>query len=158
MSLRVLVLFNEPSLPADHPDAYSEREVLETVAHVEQVLGDANYDVCRFGLGRDPAPLVEFIRRDRPDVVFNLYEGLADWGDTEIYCIGLLEWLRVPFTGCPLRATCLSRDKALTKDLLRSAGLPTANSMLIHRLPVPECHLRWPVIVKPANQDASVGI
>jgi D-alanine-D-alanine ligase len=155
---RVAILYNEPSLPPDHPDAYSEREVLETVAQVAHVLGQTNCLVSKLGLSRDPAPLIETVRRDRPDVVFNLFEGLADWGDTEIYCIGLLEWLRVPFTGCPLRATCLSRDKALTKDLLRSAGLPTANSMLIHGLPVPECRLQWPVIVKPANQDASVGI
>jgi len=158
MSSRVLIIYNEPSLPDDHPDAYSEREVLETVAQVEHVLGEASYTVAKLGLSRDPAPLVEAIRRERPDVVFNLYEGLADWGDTEIYCIGVIEWLRVPFTGCPLRATCLSRDKALTKDLLRSAGLPTANSLLVQHLPVPDCRLRWPVIVKPANQDASVGI
>jgi D-alanine-D-alanine ligase len=158
MTTRVLIIYNEPSLPADHPDSYSECEVLETVAQVERVLGNAKFGVRRLGIGRDPAPLIETVRRDRPDVVFNLYEGLADWGDTEIYCISLLEWLRVPFTGCPLRATCLSRDKALTKDLLRSAGLPTAQSIVIHRLPVPQCRLRWPVIVKPANQDASVGI
>ena len=155
---RVLIIYNEPSLPPDHPDAYSEREVLETVGHVERVLVQDGHAVRRLGVGRDPEPLVAAIRRDPPDVVFNLFEGLADWGDTEPFCIGLLEWLGVPYTGCPLTATCLSRDKPLAKRLLLGAGLPTADFFVAGDEPVPECRLRWPVIVKPANQDASVGL
>jgi len=158
MSTRVLVIHNQPVLPDDHPDASSEHEILETVGQVERVLAKADYAVSKLAIGRDPTPLLAVMQNDRPDVIFNLFEGLADWGDTETYCIGLLEWLRVPFTGCPQRATCLSRDKALTKDLLRAAGLPTAPSYVVHELPVPPCRLRWPVIVKPANQDASVGL
>ena len=157
-SSRVLVIHNDPVLPPDHPDAYSEHEILETVGHVERVLGEAGYAVSPLAIGRDPGSLFQAIRDDRPDVVFNLFEGLADWGDTEIYCIGLLEWLRVPFTGCPLKATCLSRDKPLTKHLLRAAGLPTANSFVVSQGRAPPCRLRWPVIVKPALQDASVGL
>src|SRR5262249_35008185 len=124
----------------------------------ERVLAAAGHSVAKLGVARDPEPLVAAVRSHRPDVVFNLFEGLADWGDTEIYCIGLLEWLQVPFTGCPLKATCLSRDKPLTKALLRSPHLPTADSSVVEALPVPDCRLRWPVIVKPANQDASVGL
>lgn len=158
MSQRVLVIHNQPVLPDDHPDASSEHEILETVGQVERVLGEAGYAVSKLAIGRDPTPLLGVMLNDRPDVVFNLFEGLADWGDTETYCIGLLEWLRIPFTGCPQRATCLSRDKALTKDVLRAAKLPTAESFVVNQLPTPVSRLRWPVIVKPANQDASVGL
>jgi D-alanine-D-alanine ligase len=158
MGTRVLIIHNDPVLPKNHPDAYSEHEILETVEHVERVLNEGGYEVHHLAIGRDPNPLFTTIRNDRPEVVFNLFEGLADWGDTEIYCIGLLEWLRVPFTGCPLKATCLSRDKPLTKQLLRAAGLPTANSFVVPEGRAPECRLRWPVIVKPAHQDASVGL
>jgi D-alanine-D-alanine ligase len=158
MSTRILIIHNDPVLPTDHPDAYSEHEILETVGHVERVLLEGGYNVRRLAIGRDPNPLLTALQNDRPDVVFNLFEGLADWGDTEIYCIGLLEWLRVPFTGCPLKATCLSRDKPLTKQLLRAGGLPTANSFVVDHGRAPECRLDWPVIVKPAQQDASVGL
>jgi D-alanine-D-alanine ligase len=158
MSTRVLIIHNDPVLPPDHPDAYSEHEILETVGHVAKVLGESGYDVRHLAIGRDPQPLFTSIRQNPPDVVFNLFEGLADWGDTEVYCIGLLEWLGVPFTGCPLKATCLSRDKPLTKQLLRAAGLPTANSFVVYAGRAPECRLHWPVIVKPAHQDASVGL
>src|SRR5262249_52767864 len=71
---------------------------------------------------------------------------------------GLLEWMNIPFTGCPSRAMMLARDKPLAKRLLRGAGLPTPEFEVIESLPAPECRVGWPVIVKPAMQDASVGL
>src|SRR4051812_39763325 len=114
--------------------------------------------VSRLGLTRDPGALVTGVRKAKPDAVFNLFEGLPDWGDTEAFAVGVLEWLGVPFTGCPLQPVCLARNKPLTKQLLRGARLPTPDFFVVDCLPVPECPLAWPVIVKPSNQDASVGM
>jgi D-alanine-D-alanine ligase len=94
----------------------------------------------------------------QPDVVFNLFEGLATCGQTEPAVAGLLDWLRVPFTGSPAPVLTLARDKVLTKRLLTAMGLPTPDFFVVEQLPCPPCPLRWPVIVKPALQDASVGI
>src|SRR5262249_16858271 len=93
-----------------------------------------------------------------PAVVFNLFEGNLDNAATESYVAGLLEWHGVPFTGSPMHTLSLARAKHLTKPLLRGAGLPTADFMVVDELPVPPCDLDWPVIVKPAQQDASVGL
>jgi D-alanine-D-alanine ligase len=155
---RVLILYNEPVLPEDHPDAVSEHEILETVEAVHGHLAAAGYGAVRLGVGRDPAPLLSGLRAHRPDVVFNLFEGLADVGHTEAHVAGLLDWLGVPFTGCPHQALSLARDKHLAKYLLQGAGLPTPGFFVVEELPVPDCPLGWPVIVKPANQDASVGL
>ncbi len=91
-------------------------------------------------------------------MVFNLFEGLADFGSTEAHVAGLLEWLGIPFTGSPYQTLCLARSKHLTKHLLQRAGLPTPDFFVVEDLPVPPCPLDWPVIVKPALQDASVGL
>jgi D-alanine-D-alanine ligase len=154
----VLVLFNEPTLPPDHPDAESERDVLNTVAVVRHELEQAGYGVAELGVSDDPQALLNGLRTHRPDVVFNLFEGTAERGETEVFVDGLLEWLYVPFTGCPYQAACLARDKPLTKLLLRGAGLPTAEFFVVERLPVPPCPLAWPVMVKPGGKDASVGV
>src|SRR5262249_14222913 len=61
-------------------------------------------------------------------------------------------------TGSPSKCLLLANDKVLTKNVLRGAGLPTADYFVVENLPVPRCPLEWPVIVKPANQDASVGL
>jgi D-alanine-D-alanine ligase len=155
---RVVILFNEPVLPEDHPDAESEHEILYTVDEVEKVLSGAGYEVRRLGVQRDPAVLVNGLQELKPDCVFNLFEGLADVYETEAYAAGLLEWLGIPFTGSPYQTLTLARRKHLTKHLLQGAGLPTADFVVVEELPVPPCHIEWPVIVKPANQDASIGL
>jgi D-alanine-D-alanine ligase len=155
---RVLILYNEPVLPADHPDAESEHEILYTVAQVEKELADAGHEVRRLGVCRDPGKLIAGLRRERPDVVFNLFEGLADQSETEPHAAGLLDWFGVPYTGSPYLTLCMARNKHLTKYLLQGAGLPTPAFQVIEELPVSECRLGWPVIVKPATQDASVGL
>jgi D-alanine-D-alanine ligase len=157
-AIRVLLLHNQPILPEDHPDADSEHEIFFTTEAVQRTLMEAGYDVATLAVSRDPAVLIDGLRDHRPDVVFNLFEGLADFGDTEAHVAGVLEWLELPFTGCPYQTLCLARRKHLTKHLLAGAGLPTAKFFAVEEGPVEECALGWPVIVKPATQDASVGV
>src|SRR5262249_52542112 len=145
-------------LAAEHPDADSEHEILYTVDAVEQHLREASYDVGRLGVQRDPTTLLSGLTRLRPDVVFNLFEGLADHYDTEAHVAGILDWLKVPFTGSPYQTLCLARTKHVTKRLLQGAGLPTPAFFTVNELPMAESTLEWPVIVKPAAQDASVGL
>jgi D-alanine-D-alanine ligase len=156
--MRVLVLYNQPVLPLDHPDANSEHEVIATVDIVCGHLRNAGFEVGRLGVDRDPEVLLRGVRRQRPDVVFNLFEGLADHYETEAVVAGLLDWLGIPYTGCSFHALSIARDKARTKYLLEGAGLPTPGFVVVSELPVPPVDLEWPLIVKPANQDASVGL
>jgi len=156
--MRVLVLYNQPVLPQGHPYLESEVEVIGTVDEVCSHLRAAGFEISRLGVERDPDVLPRGLRRHRPDVVFNLFEGLADHYETEAHAVGLLEWLRIPYTGCPFQALAIARNKALTKCLMQGAGLPTPGFFVVEDLPVPPCDLEWPVIVKPASQDASVGL
>ncbi|HJZ60141.1 MAG TPA: hypothetical protein VKE74_34685 [Gemmataceae bacterium] len=158
MPPRILVLYNEPVLPPEHPDAGSEHDVLDTVTNTVRVLTAAGFAVRRLGINYDPRPLLDELRDHRPDAIFNLFEGLATQTGTEGSVAALLEWLNVPFTGSPSVALALGRDKVRTKHLLSAAGLITPDYAVIDRLPVPKWDCEWPAIVKPAYQDASVGI
>jgi D-alanine-D-alanine ligase len=153
-----LVLYNEPTLPADHPDADSEHDILYTADTVVRILQQAGLTVARLGVTDDPQALLTGLTAAAPDVVFNLYEGMAKWGNTEAFVSGILELLRLPFTGSPTQPLMLCRSKPLTKKLLAGAGVPTASFFVVEDGPVPECPLPWPVIVKPGTEDASVGI
>jgi D-alanine-D-alanine ligase len=155
---RVLVLYNEPVLPSGHPDYESEQQVLFTVDIVSKNLSQAGYGVRRLGVSTDPQVLLDGLRDIRPDVIFNLYEGIPDQGATEAFVAGLLEWSGVPFTGSPFATLSLARCKHLCKFLFRGVGLPTPEFMVVEDLPIPECRLQWPLIVKPAQEDASVGL
>ena len=157
-SPRILVLYNEPILPLDHPDSAAEDDIGGTVNTVVRTLRGAGFRVAREGIGNDLSALAEGLLEHSPDAVFNLFEGLSDRPFTESVVAGMLEWLSVPFTGSPSDTLALARDKQRTKHLLQGAKLPTAPFFTVDHLPVPKCKLEWPVIVKPANQDASCGI
>jgi D-alanine-D-alanine ligase len=156
--MRVLVLYNSPTVPAEHPIAAAEADVLHTVEFVAAALAQAGWEVHTLGISDDPLPLMRRVAEGRPDVVFNLYEGTALRSETEIYAAGLLDWLRLPYTGARPAAMLLARDKVLAKRLFRAEGLPTADFVAVTDITAPVPVSRWPVFVKPATQDASVGI
>lgn len=155
---RVLVVFNQPVLPPDHPDYASEFEIIETSESIETYVRAAGHPTHRFGYARDPRDLLDELAARPVDVVFNLFEGLADQTETEIAHALLLEDLGIPFTGAPASALATGRDKVRTKVLLREAGLPTAEFEVVDARPAPTWPHPWPAIVKPAYQDGSVGI
>jgi D-alanine-D-alanine ligase len=156
---RVLILYNEPVLPPDHPDAESEHDILYTADVVSRSLMQAGFPVARLGVAPSPRALLDGLADHPAEVVFNLFEGTATDGDCEACVAATLEWLRIPFTGSPSQALCLARSKPLTKQLLRGAGLPTAEFLVVEGTdPCPRNTIGWPVIVKPGREDASIGI
>lgn len=161
---QVVILYNEPVLPQDHPDWASEAGVLEAVDAVEAALAGQAYRLRRLPVGASPAALVAELAAAGPDLVVNLCEGLRGTGAGESQAAGLLELCGVACTGAGSECLSLVRDKARTKWLLLGAGLPTAPFHWIaadEELPVTALQLlleEGPVIVKPAREDASLGI
>jgi D-alanine-D-alanine ligase len=151
MTPHVVILHDEPELEPERSD----------VVAVERYLSDAGFQVtslCLDGVLCEPETVLAGLRQHQPDAVFNLYEGSIDRPEGEALVAGLLEWLSVPFTGCPSFTLRLALNKPLAKRLLLGAGIPTPNFFVVHRLPVPTCPLDWPVIVKPGAEDGSIGI
>lgn len=155
---KVLLLYNQPLLPDNHPDAESERDLLHTVDAVQQALTQYRHQVMLCGLRESPEELLKTVRDQQPEVVFNLFEGFGGNPASEYHIAGLLEWLKLPYTGCPLEAMVLGRDKVRTKYLLQGAGLPTASFQAVQHLEEIKTPREWPVFVKPASTDASIGI
>ncbi len=155
---RVMMLHNLPVLSRDHIDAESEHSVVEIAQEIKKVLDAADYEVALFGLGTDAIALLSELQSSKPDVVFNLFEGNLHNPETESYVAGLLEWVGVPYTGSPFSTLTLAKSKHTAKYLLKGAGIATADFFIVDALPVPASPLDFPVIVKPAKQDASVGV
>lgn len=155
---KVLLLYNAPVLPEGHPDVESERDLLHTVDAVDEALRQHQHGVYKLGLTNSPSVLLEEVKRVRPDVIFNLFEGFGDRPASEYHIAGLIEWLGIPYTGCPLEAMVVGRDKVRTKYLLQGAKLPTADFYIVRQLDELPEPSSWPVMVKPASTDASIGI
>lgn len=78
-------------------------------------------------------------------------------------CIqGLLELMGIPYTGCGVAASAITMNKALTKSVLKDAGLPVIKSVVIksgtvNGKPV-ALDVAYPVMVKPINEGSSIGM
>ena len=100
----------------------SEREVsLDSGRNVLEALQSKGVDA--FAVDGIPA-LVEAIRDGRVDRVFNILHGNKGGGEDGVLQ-GLLEALRVPYTGSGVLGSALSMDKIRTKQVWLSLGLPT---------------------------------
>ena len=99
------------------------------------------------------------LSQPRPDVVFNLIEHFHDNAQLETSVAGLYELYKLPYTGAPPFALSLCQRKGLTKQVLLANGVPTPRYRLLQIPKIPRRHgLRYPLIVKPAREDASSGV
>jgi len=64
----------------------------------------------------------------------------------------------IPFSGSSSMAIMLTTDKLLTKHVLTAAGIGTPNYLAYEGTSPDLTGIRFPVIVKPRFQDASIGI
>ncbi len=73
---------------------------------------------------------------------------------------GLLELADLPYVGSGVLASAAAMDKAVAKMLLRAAGLPVADAVVLRRGDdlMPVSRLGLPLFVKPARGGSSIGI
>ena len=90
------------------------------------------------------------------DVVFNALHGR--WGE-DGSVQGMLEWMGLPYSHSGVMASALAMDKARSKDVFRSVGLPVVDSCLLPKTEVAARHaMAPPYVIKPNNEGSSVGI
>jgi len=171
--MKVAVVFNEAY--AEITDEYQTKmpknlgfrpyfdiEACDPIAEYEaiaQSLRKAGFEAYILNILDDINIFFKDYEKNRPDVVFNLVEIFKDVAELEMNFAGLLELLRIPYTGAPPMALGTSQNKTLTKRILTSVGIPTARFKYITRLRnVYRLGLKYPLIVKPSFEDASVGI
>lgn len=131
------------------------RSVLEPVNEVRSALAAAGHSVVRVPVQTD---LAWFDTVREVDAVFNLCEGVAGVSYRECNVAAALELARVPFTGGGSWMMTVCLQKPLLNALLHSVGLPIPPWRVpSERRPLPE-GFPLPAIVKPAEEDASVGI
>jgi len=155
----VTIVLNKPVLPQDHPDYESEAEVIETVELIEEALKKSEIQTERIMLDRDLAPFWNRMQANKPEVIFNMFEGFADDTESEVHFAGLLDWFKIPYTGSNSAAIAIGRNKILAKSVLQAAGVSTPRFFtIVNTDTIPENNIGWPLIIKPATQDASIGI
>jgi D-alanine-D-alanine ligase len=147
-SLKVAVVMGGPS---------AEREIsIQSGTGVMRALAALGHDAKSLDFD---ARFVDAIREIKPDVVFNALHGPGGEDGT---IQGILDWMRVPYTGSGVTACAIAMDKHLTKKLLAAEGLPTPAwdvfDLTGGTLPLLPGSLNLPLVVKPRASGSSAGV
>ncbi|RKH49324.1 ATP-grasp domain-containing protein [Corallococcus sp. AB050B] len=148
-SLRIAILHYQAK--DDPPDP-----VVKQVAAALRAAGHGTTEVC---VDESVSDLVRKVTSARADLVFNLCETFAEDYRLEVNVAAVLELARVPFTGAGTAGLLLAQDKVLTKQLLQFHGVLTPRFATFDGTSFQtNGDLSFPLVVKPARSDASMGL
>jgi D-alanine-D-alanine ligase len=157
-------------LTAAADDEYAEWDTEETITAIERALSSCGL-VIRLEANEE---FPERLRRERPDIVFNIAEGWRG-ANREAHVPAICEFFGVPYSGSDPFALSLCLDKARTKEWLSHHGVRTAPFILLRDVAELESYLgrkdtrstnravslldaQSAVFVKPVHEGSSKGI
>jgi D-alanine-D-alanine ligase len=174
---RILILWNQveedvyeriradgPRPLAWDPDktAESMSTAVEELGLIVDSLRDRGHTVEIVNIADSLTLLLQAIDDFAPDAIFNLVEFFGEDPAHEMHVAGVYELMGVAYTGSRPEVLSLCQRKHRTKAILDAAGLPTPRYVVVSGEPgskMPDDHgLAFPMIVKPAMEDASGGI
>jgi D-alanine--D-alanine ligase len=139
----------------DPPDMSVEFDTQETIEALAAALeADGHWVYLVQGDHTLPEALINL----RPHICFNIAEGIRGDG-REAQAPALCELLGIPYTGSQVVTNAIALHKTHTKRIWQQLGLQTAPYYEFNSLDeVAHVDLRFPLIVKPANEGASMGV
>ncbi len=140
-----------PSLPSD--DLFAEWDDIHTIKALEAALASRH----QVSLVEANLDAFENYRRIRPDLVFNIAEGLHG-ASREAQIPAMLDLLGIPYTGSDPLALGLCLDKRRSKEILAHNGIATPAFTVVTSLAEVPTRLRYPLIVKPTLEGSSKGV
>jgi D-alanine-D-alanine ligase len=135
--------------------------VAEEIEQIVECVRDGGYDAKLVNIRDNFDTLLQAVRDERADVVLNLIEWFHDDIENETFVPAMFEMLGQPYTGNRPLALALCQKKPHAKALLAANGLPVPRGVVVDlaqgKAPA-DLSLKYPLIVKPAFDDASGGI
>ncbi len=157
---RILITYSPFIASMKNRDSFNlDRDILGTVLEVEKYLVEQGFNVKKIGIKRKSiGKFLHEINRFKPSVIFNLCEEVDRDSTKEKSAAALYELLGVPFTGNGSFALMVCLDKAMTKRILKSNGIPTPPFKIFADDSKGDLPFSLPAIVKPIHEDGSTGI
>lgn len=142
-------------------EGFSDAEVAEfdfdeTIEALEQAVAATGHRTDRIGHAR--SLVARLVAGDRWDMVFNIAEGIKG-RSREAQVPAMLDLYGIPYTFSDPLVSALTLDKAMTKRILRDAGLPTAPfAVVVEPADIEKVRLAYPLFAKPVAEGTSKGV
>ncbi|MFB3884423.1 MAG: D-alanine--D-alanine ligase [Thermodesulfobacteriota bacterium] len=135
-----------------------EREIsLKTGKAILRALAEKGYTVCSIDVDQNVA---ETLIKKRIEYAFVALHGrFGEDGTVQ----GMLELMRVPYTGSGVLASALAIHKIMSKKILLCETIPTPPFEVVQRRDLEKGSLRkislpLPLVIKPAREGSTIGI
>jgi D-alanine-D-alanine ligase len=155
---RVLVDDGEEQAGADKSPVVRTLDKKEVEEEVAEVVAKLGHEPVMYELDGTQKSLLGLAKLEC-DLVFNLAESFADDDTADFKIAAFLELLGQKYTGTGTHGLMLAQDKAVAKKIFAFHGIHTPTFAKSYRGRLDFSHdLQFPVIVKPAREDGSIGI
>jgi D-alanine-D-alanine ligase len=129
------------------------------LGQIEGALHANGHESRRIMVDNAVEPVVSALTSDRPELVINLAESFAGKSALESNVAALLNLVDLHYTGSSPAGLLVAGDKTLSKKVLRFHGIKTPEFATVYRGAVDWAgDIQFPLIVKPPQEDASLGI
>jgi D-alanine-D-alanine ligase len=142
----------------------SEYGVLDEMEAVKRALKPLGHETKIVPVALDVYKLIDELKNDPPDMIFNLCESLDGDPTQEMNIAALFEILKIPYTGSRALTLGIALNKWRVKEILNYYNIPTAAHYLCGNVSkfnengYSRLKDNYPLIVKPSREDASIGI
>jgi len=135
-----------------------EREIsLKTGKAILKALMERGYNACSIDVGKD---IAEILIREKIEVAFLALHGrFGEDGTVQ----GMLELMKIPYTGSGVLASALALHKIMAKRIFLYEKIPTPSYEVFQREelekgPWRNISLPLPRVVKPAREGSTIGV
>jgi D-alanine-D-alanine ligase len=150
--MKVGLAYNVKRRGGDEDAEYDSPETIDAIKKALESLGH------RVLMWEAVPELARTVDPGKVEIVFNMAEGTVG-RNREAHVPALLEFLGIPFTGSDSATMMLTLDKALTKKIVRFAGVNTPNYKLVRNgSDKIGAGMLFPLMVKPNAEGSSKGI
>ncbi len=126
---------------------------------LESALVAGGHTTRRLAVDAEVQPLINELTAEAPELVFNLAESFRGKSALESNVAALLNLIDLRYTGSSPAGLILAGDKTLTKKVLAFHGILSAKFATVYRGQVDWAgDIAFPLLVKPPQEDASLGI
>ena len=126
---------------------------------LDAALAENGHTSRRLPVGDSVEPMIAALKDFQPDLVFNLAESFRGKSALESNVAALLNLLDLRYTGSSPAGLILAGDKTLTKKVLAFHEIQSAKFATMYRGQSDWVgDIDFPLLVKPPQEDASLGI
>lgn len=151
---KVVILYSKIS---DNP-TIDELDVLDQVRVVNEALTSLGYEIAVVLFSFDLNKAIKEIKTENPAFVFNLVEGIDNYGQLITIAPAILDYLKIPYTGCTTESTFLTCNKVITKKIMAKSLIPTAEWVTIKDEKDNNFIKGEKYIIKAVWEDGSIGL